>query len=92
MKILVTGGTGTVGRELVKVLLQRKAEIRVPARNAPAKGVLPNHVEIATGELLDPVFVRQAMQGVDKLFLLNAVVADELTQARLCVGSPIACN
>jgi uncharacterized protein YbjT (DUF2867 family) len=48
--------------------------------------VLPNHLEIATGELLDPVFLRQAMQGVDKLFLLNAVVADELTQALIVCG------
>ena len=86
MKILVTGGTGTVGREVVKVLLQRGAEIRVLARNTPEKGVLPNHVEIATGDLLNPVSIEQAMRGVDKLFLLNAVVADELTQALIAYG------
>jgi uncharacterized protein YbjT (DUF2867 family) len=86
MKILVTGGTGTVGREVVKVLLQRGAEVRVLARKTPKKGVLPNHVEIAAGDLLDPVSVEQAMQGVDKLFLLNAVVADELTQALILCG------
>jgi uncharacterized protein YbjT (DUF2867 family) len=30
--------------------------------------------------LLDPVSVQRALQGVDKLYLLNAVVPDELTQ------------
>src|SRR5262249_6467481 len=84
--ILVTGGTGTVGREVVKALLQRGAEIRVLARKTPERGVLPNHVEIATGDLLDPVSVEQALHGVDKLFLLNAVAADELTQALIAYG------
>ena len=32
------------------------------------------------GDLLDPVSVQKAMHGVDKLYLLNAVVPDELTQ------------
>jgi hypothetical protein len=30
--------------------------------------------------LLDPVSVEKAMHGVDKLYLLNAVSPDELTQ------------
>jgi len=38
------------------------------------------------GDLLDPVSLEQAVQGVDKLFLLNAVVADELTQALIAYG------
>jgi uncharacterized protein YbjT (DUF2867 family) len=43
-------------------------------------------VEVAVGDLLAPDSVEQAMQGVDKLFLLNAVVADELTQALIAYG------
>ncbi|MBO0797404.1 MAG: NmrA family NAD(P)-binding protein [Blastocatellia bacterium] len=35
---------------------------------------------LRSGDLLDPVSVEKALDGVDKLFLLNAVVADELTQ------------
>jgi uncharacterized protein YbjT (DUF2867 family) len=33
------------------------------------------------GDLLDPVSVEKALHGVDKLYLLNAVTPDELTQA-----------
>ena len=81
MKTLVIGGTGNVGGGVVTELLKRGAEVRALARKQPEAGKLPAGVEVAIGDLLDPVSVETAMQGVDKLFLLNAVVADELTQA-----------
>jgi uncharacterized protein YbjT (DUF2867 family) len=86
MKILVTGGTGNVGGAVVTELLKRGAEVRVLARKQPEAGKLPTEVEVAIGDLLDPVSVEQALQGVDKLFLLNAVVTDELTQALIAYG------
>ena len=86
MKILVTGGTGNVGGKLVKELLKRGAEVRVLARKQPEEGKLPAGAEVAIGDLLDPVAVEQAMQGVDKLFLLNAGVPEELTQALIAYG------
>src|ERR1039457_5523115 len=86
MKILVTGGTGNVGGVVVKEVLKRGAEVRVLARKQPEGGKLAAAVEVAIGDLLNPVPVEQAMQGVDKLFLLNAVVADELTQALIAYG------
>jgi len=81
MKVLVTCGTGTVGTAVVRELSQRGADLRVLARKQPEAGRLPAEVEVALGDLLDPVSVEKAMQGVDKLFLLNAVTPDELTQA-----------
>ena len=86
MKILVTGGTGNVGSAVVKELLRRGADVRVLARKQPEAGKTSADVEIAIGNLLDPVSVEQAMKGVDKLFLLNAVVTDELTQALIAYG------
>jgi uncharacterized protein YbjT (DUF2867 family) len=86
MKILVTGGTGNVGGAVVTELLKRGAEVRVLARRQPEAGKLPAGVEVAIGDLLDPVSVEQALRGVDKLFLLNAVVTDELTQALIAYG------
>ena len=78
MKILVTGASGHVGSELVKQLTLRNAKVRVLVRKTG--GAFPDGVEIAVGDLLDPVSVRSAMNGVDKLYLLNAVTPDELTQ------------
>jgi uncharacterized protein YbjT (DUF2867 family) len=86
MKVLVTGATGTVGSELVKALLQRGADVRALARKQPNPGTFPGAVEIALGDLTDPVSVAEAMNGVDKLFLLNGNVADELTQALTAYG------
>ncbi len=78
MKILVTGGTGRVGSEVVKELQKRKADIRLLVRKNDAP--MPAGVEAAIGDLLDPPSVEKAMDGVDKLYLLNAVLPDELTQ------------
>ncbi len=86
MKILVTGGTGTVGSAVASELVKRGAEVRVLARKQPQPGKLPVDVEVAIGDLLDPVSVEQAIRGVDKLFLLNAVSPDELTQALIAYG------
>ena len=78
MKILVTGGTGRVGSEVVKELQKRKADIRLLVRKNDAP--TPTGVEAVIGDLIDPVSVEKAMAGVDKLYLLNAVLPDELTQ------------
>lgn len=86
MKVLVTGGTGHVGGAVVTELLKRGAQVRVLARRQPEAGKFLANVEVAIGDLLDPVAVQQAMKGVDKLFLLNAVVTDELTQALIAYG------
>lgn len=78
MKILVTGATGHVGSEVVKQLSLRSANVRVLVRKAGT--AFPAGVEVAVGDLLDPNSVRNAMTGVGKLYLLNAVTPDELTQ------------
>ncbi|MBV8968698.1 MAG: NmrA family NAD(P)-binding protein [Verrucomicrobia bacterium] len=81
MKVLVTGATGRVGGEVVKALLQRGAAVRALTRKQPKPGTFPSAVEIALGDLTDPVSTAEALKGVDKLFLLIAGVPDELVQA-----------
>jgi len=78
MKILVVGGTGNVGGQVVKELVKRDADIRMLLRKEGVPAM--KGVEVSIGDLLDPVSVAKAMDGVDKLYLLNAVVPDELTQ------------
>src|ERR1700680_2554747 len=78
MKILVIGGTGHVGAEVVKELKRRDADVRVLVRKPDVKS-LPG-AEMVVGDLLDPVSIDKALHGVDKLYLLNAVSPDELTQ------------
>jgi uncharacterized protein YbjT (DUF2867 family) len=80
MKILVTGGTGKVASEVIKELVKRNVSVRALVRKQEASSEMPKGVEVIQGDLLDPVSVRKALDGVDKLYLLNAVVPDELTQ------------
>ena len=86
MKILVTGASGNVGSAVVKELLDRGAAVRAFVRRPEAAQKLGSAVEVAVGDLLDPVSVERALQGVDKMYLLNAVAADELTQALIAYG------
>src|ERR1700758_2460171 len=86
MKVLVTGATGTVGGELVKALLQRGAHVRAFTRKQPKPGTFPGAVEVALGDLTDPVSVAEAIKGVDNLFLLIGGVADEIIQALTAYG------
>jgi uncharacterized protein YbjT (DUF2867 family) len=79
MKILVTGGTGHVGSAVIAELAKRGANVRMLARKQPEDGKLPDGVEVAIGDLIDPISVQKAMDGVDKLYLLNAVAPEELT-------------
>lgn len=85
MTILVTGATGNVGRHVIQQLTRRGAKVRALVRN-PAAADLPDGVEVVQGDLLDVDALREAFQGVSTLFLLNAVVADEFTQALITLN------
>jgi len=78
MKVLAIGGSGHVGALVTRALLKRGVEVRIFARKDGAPNLAG--VEVAIGDLLDPASVESAMRGVDKLYLLNAVSPDELTQ------------
>jgi uncharacterized protein YbjT (DUF2867 family) len=81
MTILVTGSTGTIGSQVVQRLAGQGARIRALVRGDAAKVKLPAGVEPVQGDMTDVASMRTALKGVDTLFLLNAVAADEVTQA-----------
>lgn len=80
MKILAIGGTGKVGSAVVRELSTRGVDVRALVRKKDAASKMPPGVEAVEGDLLDPVSVDKALDAVDKVYLLNAVVPDELTQ------------
>ncbi|MBX4862448.1 NmrA/HSCARG family protein [Rhizobium sophorae] len=85
MTILVTGATGNVGRQVVEHLVKRAADVRALVRD-PSKAEFPAGVSVAQGDFLDVDSLRNAMSGVSTLFLLNAVVPDEFTQALIALN------
>ncbi|WP_214474456.1 NmrA/HSCARG family protein [Mesorhizobium sp. dw_380] len=85
MTILVTGATGNIGRQVVEHLVKRDADVRALVRD-PSKANFPAGVSVVQGDFLDVDSLRKAMSGVSTLFLLNAVVPDEFTQALVALN------
>jgi uncharacterized protein YbjT (DUF2867 family) len=85
MSIVITGATGTVGRHVLQQLFKRGAEVRAFVRDAK-KTTIPAGVTVVQGDLLDVDTLRTAFSGASTLFLLNAVVPDEFTQALITLN------
>jgi uncharacterized protein YbjT (DUF2867 family) len=67
--ILVTGATGTVGRELVAELARRGAKVRALSRN-PAAAAFPAGVETVAADLGDAGTLGLALAGIERVFML----------------------
>ncbi len=84
MRVLVTGGTGTVGSHVVKELVGRGIEVRVLTRD-PGKTHLPEGATAVAGNLLDVSTITTVFADVDGVFLLNAVSPTEAQEALLAI-------
>src|SRR5262245_6919395 len=73
MNILVTGGTGTVGSQVVRELAARGENIQVLTRDPDKARNLPAGVKAVAGNLAQPETVRRIFDGIDAVFLLNVV-------------------
>ena len=76
--ILITGATGTIGRELVKLLARPEEPIRalVHDREKAASIALPG-VEIFEGDLADSAGFDGLFKGVNKIFLLTPSIENQ---------------
>lgn len=72
--ILVTGATGAVGLGVVNALQKAGYQIRSLSVDAPSAGMLPQDVEVLVGDVTDQVAVQSAMQGVDAVVHLAALL------------------
>lgn len=84
MRVLVTGGTGTVGSHVVRALLARGVEVQVLTRD-PAKARLPEGVTAVGGNLTDIQTIKTVFRDVDGVFLLNVVGPTESHEALLSI-------
>ncbi|MGO4450375.1 NmrA/HSCARG family protein [Phyllobacterium sp. TAF24] len=85
MTILVTGATGSIGSQVIEQLVNRGAGVHALVRD-PSKADFPAGVTVVKGDFLDVDSLRSAFDGVSTLFLLNAVVPDEFTQALIALN------
>jgi uncharacterized protein YbjT (DUF2867 family) len=71
MKVLVIGGTGTVGSQVVLKLLALNVNVQVLTRNPADAAALPAGAQALTGDLLDPGTLRSIFRGQDGVFMLT---------------------
>lgn len=79
MRILVTGGAGYVGSTTVPMLLEKGHKVRVLDNlKFGGQGLLPccqnRNFELMQGDVCDPEAVKKAVEGVDAIIHLAAIV------------------
>ncbi|MER6134948.1 SDR family oxidoreductase [Streptomyces sp. NPDC001815] len=90
--ILVTGATGTIGSEVVRLLARRGEKVRALTRD-PSRMRLPDaaeteagvEVEVVRGDYLDPASVDAAMSGATAVFLVGVLGPDDVDRDRALV-------
>ena len=70
-KVLVTGGTGMIGAQLVELILNRGASVRVVSLDDPSRA--HPRVEFLRGNLMDWDFCKEVTKGMDYVFHLAGV-------------------
>ena len=85
MLILVTGGSGFVGREIVRQFVAAGDRVRVLSRGAAPAG---DGVERIRGSVLEPASVAAAVSGVDAVVHLVGIISEVGSQTfeRVHVG------
>jgi dihydroflavonol-4-reductase len=76
MKTLVTGGTGFIGANVVRALLQRGVEVRALVRpRSDTRNLDSLDVELVAGDLRDRSSLEAALEGCDTLYHVAALYA-----------------
>ena len=75
MNVLVTGGTGFVGRNLVHRLCEKGYHVTVLHRETSRLHDLPEHISFRTGDLTQPDSITGCCEGMDWVFHVAGEVA-----------------
>lgn len=78
MKTLVTGSTGHIGFNLVRLLIEREAGVKVLVRPSARREILDGlDVELVYGDVLDRQSLRESLKGCDRLYHLATPPASD---------------
>ena len=73
-KVLITGATGAIGPSVVHALYQTGYRLRTFSVDESASGLFPPPVEVVIGDVADRAAVESAMQGVDAVVHMAALL------------------
>ncbi|MEK6766640.1 MAG: complex I NDUFA9 subunit family protein [Planctomycetota bacterium] len=75
--ILVTGGTGFVGRNIVRLLVKKGQRVKCLVRKSSPRNVLDGlDVEFCTGDILVPGTLKEALQDIDTVIHLVGIIKE----------------
>jgi predicted dehydrogenase len=75
-KVLVTGASGFIGRQLLRRLLEEGKRVRVLVRREPpAEWMNDPRLEVVLGDLGDPAAVERALAGIEIVYHLGATMS-----------------
>jgi nucleoside-diphosphate-sugar epimerase len=90
MRVLVTGGSGHLGANLVRRLLDEGQQVRALERHGGAGDALAGlDVEVVAGDLRDAAAVRAAVRGCRRVYHCAAKVSSAEGQHREIYGSNV---
>ncbi len=72
--ILVTGGAGLLGKELITQLLARGKQVRAIYNKTPLKDFHSENLEQLQCNILDVIELEEAMKGIDQVYHCAAIV------------------
>lgn len=76
-KILITGGAGLVGREVIRQLTQAGRSVRVLIHKQTITDIEPALVEQVACNILDVFGLAEAMEGIEEVYHCAAIVSFE---------------
>ena len=74
-EILVTGGTGLVGKELIKQLLSEGKSVRATYHSSLLSEITDPNLELVKCDILDIDALAEAMKGITKVYHCAAIVS-----------------
>lgn len=87
MTVLVLGGTGTVGGQVVRQLAAQGVPVRAMTRTADKAAGLASGIEGVVGDLADPASLGRAFAGAESVFLLTPLSRNETQEGRNAVDA-----
>lgn len=84
--IVITGATGTIGSEVVRLLAGRDVKVRAVSRN-PEQARVPAGVEVVRGDYADTDSMAAAFSGAEAAFLVGLLGPDYVELDRALVAT-----